>query len=157
MKVKIKGLNEEVEVVEEKDIINNRIVYYDKVTHQRYPEDMIEIVDDYATEKVSYVQLPTDWQQVRIQAAIAAMQGLVSNEIHLNHADKVAEEKGINTSTFLAKCAIDCADALVAELKHNNDVYAEGRKMDAINTAAMCENMTKIQKELQKKDDNADV
>jgi len=70
-----------------------------------------------------------DWQQVRIQAAIAAMQGLVSNEIHLNHADKVAEEKGINTSTFLAKCAIDIADALVAELKHSDDVYAECRKM----------------------------
>lgn len=59
----------------------------------------------------------TDWKQVRIQAAIAAMQGFVSNEIHLNHVDKVAEEKGINTTTFLAKCAIDCADVLVAELK----------------------------------------
>ena len=91
------------------------------------------------------------WQQVRIDAAIAAMQGLVSNEIHLNHADKVAEEKGINTSTFLAKCAIDCADALVAELKRSEDVYAECSRLDSINTASVCENMTKIQKELQKK------
>ena len=91
------------------------------------------------------------WQQVRIDAAIAAMQGVVSNEIHLNHADKVAEEKGINTSTFLAKCAIDCADALVAELKRSEDVYAECRRLDSINTASVCENMTKIQKELQKK------
>ena len=107
--------------------------------------------------ELACLQEDTDWQQVRIQAAIAAMQGLVSNEIHLNHADKVAEEKGINTSTFLAKCAIDCADALVAELKHSDDVYAECRRMDAINTASVCENMTKIQNELQKKDDNADV
>ena len=61
------------------------------------------------------------WQHYRIQAAIAAIQGLVSNEIHLNHADKVAEEKGINTSTFLAKCAIDIADALVAELQKKQD------------------------------------
>jgi len=34
---------------------------------------------------------------------------------------------------------------------NSEDVYAECRRMDAINTTAVCENMTKIQKELQKK------
>lgn len=34
---------------------------------------------------------------------------------------------------------------------NSEDVYAESRRLDAINTASVCENMTKIQKELQKK------
>lgn len=40
---------------------------------------------------------------------------------------------------------------MVAELKRSENVYAECRRLDAINTASVCENMTKIQKELQKK------
>lgn len=35
---------------------------------------------------------------------------------------------------------------------NSEDVYAECRKLAAINTASVCENMTKIQKELQKKE-----
>ena len=48
----------------------------------------------------------TDWQQVRIQAAIAAMQGLLSNEkqVHI----KVGEA---------AYMSVLYADALVKELK----------------------------------------
>ena len=48
----------------------------------------------------------TDWQQVRIQAAIAAMQGLLSNEkqVHI----KVSEA---------AYMSVLYADALVKELK----------------------------------------
>ena len=80
------------------------------------------------------------WQQVRIQAAIE-----FAAQILGNHG-------GAHTS--VAKDAVDYADALVEELKRSDDVYAECRRMDAINTAAMCENMTKIQKELQKKGGN---
>ena len=49
---------------------------------------------------------PIDWQQVRIQAAIAAMQGLLSNEkqVHI----KVSEA---------AYMSVLYADALVKELK----------------------------------------
>ena len=49
---------------------------------------------------------PIDWQQVRIQAAIAAMQGLLSNEkqVHI----KVSEA---------AYMSVLYADALVEELK----------------------------------------
>ena len=130
MKAKVKSLGSVVDLSE---------YVYDEDGNE-YTWDEVELIDD------------DKWQHYRIKAAIAAIQGLVSNEIHLNHADKVAEEKGINTSTFLAKCAIDCADALVEELKRSDDVYAECRRMDTINTAAICENMTKIQKELQNKD-----
>lgn len=37
---------------------------------------------------------------------------------------------------------------------NSEDVYAECRRMAAINTASVCENMTKIQKGLQKKGGN---
>lgn len=40
---------------------------------------------------------------------------------------------------------------IVNKDKRSDDVYAEGRRLAAINTASVCENMTKIQKELQKK------
>ena len=78
-----------------------------------------------------------DWEQVRIQAAIAVMQGMTP-------------EWGNNARQY-AEWAVQVADALVAELKRSDDVYAECRRMDAINTASVCENMTKIQKKLQKK------
>jgi hypothetical protein len=77
------------------------------------------------------------WQQVHIQAAIEFAAQILGN---LGGAP-----------TSVAKDAIDYADALVAELKRSDDVYAECRRMDAINTASVCENMTKIQNELQKK------
>lgn len=52
------------------------------------------------------IEKPIDWQQVRIQAAIAAMQGLLSNEkqVHI----KVSEA---------AYMSVLYADALVEELK----------------------------------------
>ena len=52
------------------------------------------------------IEKPIDWQQVRIQAAIAAMQGLLSNEkqVHI----KVSEA---------AYMSVLYADALVKELK----------------------------------------
>ena len=81
-----------------------------------------------------------DWEQVRIHAAIAALNGLTSNPSFEGHT----------LEDVVAEC-ITIADALVAELKRSEDVYAECRRMDAINTASVCENMTKIQKELQKK------
>lgn len=46
-----------------------------------------------------------DWNQVRIQAAIAAMQGQLSNVSLYNEPEQLAEY------------SLKCADALVAELK----------------------------------------
>ena len=99
--------------------------------------------NDFLLEEVELLNNP-NWQQVRINAAIAAMQGMLIG-------DTAPHDVALSIS------AVELADALVAELKRSDDVYAECRRMDAINTASVCENMTKIQKELQKKggqDDN---
>lgn len=100
---------------------------------------------DYKVYTKQELEFPNeiDWEQVHIQAAIAVMQGMTP-------------EWGNNARQY-AEWAVQVADALVAELKRSDDVYAECRRMDAINTASVCENMTKIQKELQKKDDNANI
>ena len=106
-------------------------------------------VSDYG-QFAGSLQPTIDWRQVRIQAAIAAMQAELSNPSNVFMA---CEDK----KAIIVKRSVGYADALVAELKRSDDVYAECRRMGAINTASVCENMTKIQKELQKKDDNADV
>ena len=51
------------------------------------------------------IQVPDEWHGVRIQAAIAAMQGLLSNLSNLGSAKEYAE------------AAINYADALIEELK----------------------------------------
>lgn len=107
MIARVKGLNETVDVVEEKDVIHNRTLYYNKATRQHYPEDMVEIVDDYATEKVSYIQMPIDWQQVRIQASIE-----FAAQILANHG---------GTPASVANNAVDYADALIKKLKGGQD------------------------------------
>lgn len=54
--------------------------------------------------------LPQDWEQVRIKAAIAAMQGVLSNPAFCN----------ISTNKqFPIKIAIYSADALIEELKND--------------------------------------
>ena len=76
-----------------------------------------------------------DWQQVRIQLINAALTGLLANtDLTLNRES-------------IVEATLKIADALVAEMK-----YAECRRLAAINTASVCENMTKIQKELQNKE-----
>ena len=79
------------------------------------------------------------WQHYRIHAAIE-----FAAQILANHG---------GAPTSVAKDAVDYADALVEELKRSDYVYAECRRLAAINTASVCENMTKIQEELQKKQD----
>ena len=59
------------------------------------------------------VNEPVNWQQVRIQASIAAMQGMLANPKHHD----VQVESGVPFSNFYAINAVMCADDLVAELK----------------------------------------
>ena len=94
------------------------------------------------------------WQQVHIQAAVAAMQGMLANPQTFEQIDHYKGYKEVcdgDKTKIVARASVMYADALVAEIKRSEDVYAECRRMDAINTASVCENMTKIQKELQKK------
>ena len=58
-----------------------------------------------------------DWQQVCIQAAIAAMQGMLANPEH----HKIQVESGVPFSNFYAVNARLCADALVAELQKKQE------------------------------------
>ena len=81
-----------------------------------------------------------DWEQVRIDASVKLTRALSEKMLGAGYSEKQ-----------IAKQVVELADALVAELKRSDDVYAECRRMDAINTASVCENITKIQKELQKK------
>lgn len=63
-------------------------------------------------EEVELIQEQTEdehWQGVRIQAAIAAMQGTVTT---LGSSDICASE--------IAQFAVACADAIVEQLKRNN-------------------------------------
>ena len=49
---------------------------------------------------------PVDWQQVRIQAAIAAMQGICASPVN-----------AVRNETILAEVSVNIADALVKVLK----------------------------------------
>lgn len=68
-------------------------------------------LDDFNIEVGTAMTI--DWQQVRIQAAIAAMQGSLANP----HCSQVQVESGIPFGQFYAINAVQVADALVAELK----------------------------------------
>lgn len=57
-----------------------------------------------------------DWQQVRIQAAIAAMQGLC-NSCHDSVIREIQESSDKERSNVISFLAVRIADALVKELK----------------------------------------
>lgn len=59
----------------------------------------------------------TDWQKVRIQAAIAAMQGMLSNDCSVQSVMDMSEKDHRLPSDILATMAVSQADALVEELK----------------------------------------
>ena len=60
---------------------------------------------------------PIDWQEVRIQAAIAAMQGMLSNDCSVQSVMDMSEKVHRLPSDILATMAVSQADALVEELK----------------------------------------
>ena len=57
-----------------------------------------------------------DWQQVRIQAAIAAMQGLC-NCCHENVIREIQENSDKSRSDVISFLAVRMADALIDELR----------------------------------------
>ena len=60
---------------------------------------------------------PIDWQKVRIQAAIAAMQGMLSNDCSVQSVMDMSEKVHRLPSDILATMAVSQADALVKKLK----------------------------------------
>lgn len=60
----------------------------------------------YSSEGLDFINIYPDWPQVRIQAAIAAMQNLCGCERFWSY-----------TEEDIAKCSVKQADALIEELK----------------------------------------
>lgn len=58
----------------------------------------------------------TDWQQVRIQAAIASMQLIQNDETFKRWVQEAVEEGGVYYEEY-PRIAVNIADALVKELK----------------------------------------
>ena len=95
MKAKVKSLGSVTDLSE---------YVYDEDGNQ-YTWDEIELIDD------------DKWQHYRIQAAIAAMQGMLANPEH----HKTQVESGVPCSYFYAVNAVMCADDLITELKKRKE------------------------------------
>lgn len=61
-------------------------------------------------------EMTIDWQQVRIQAAISAMQGLC-NICHDSVIREIQERSDMERSNVISYLSVRIADALVKELK----------------------------------------
>lgn len=109
--------------------------------------------NDFLLEEIELLDNP-NWQQVRIQAAIAAMQGIVSSHEARITAKSMADKTNSSPSEIIAMCAVSMADELIKELKSNVDAYAEGQKQTAINESAICNLIAELQKKGGQNDNN---
>lgn len=103
MKARIRATGDIYNVIDMNDY-RNRFKLED---HNWYPIGEIELIEGNEP----------DWQQVRIQAAIAAMQGMLANPSY----HKVQVESGVPFSNFYGVNAVQLANALIAELQKKQD------------------------------------
>jgi hypothetical protein len=70
------------------------------------------MLDTYLAQDIEILQSEPDWNQIKIQASIAAMQGIIQHGI----------PNGIEVSKqdYAAHWAIEYADSLITELKKQN-------------------------------------
>lgn len=71
-------------------------------------------------EEVELIQEQTvdeRWQDVRERAAIAAMQGLISNRVYADNIARKSTEGGFKFLDVISEDAIEMADALVEQIK----------------------------------------
>ena len=99
MKAKIKETGEIV------DVVLNKCYVPTVGSGAKFCYDCSDGKIRFDTE-LDFVNVYTDWQQVRINAAIAAMQGLLSTEKFCDSPD-----------SFITNNAIELADALIQRLK----------------------------------------
>lgn len=108
MKVRIKSTGEIKKVAD-----------YDMIT--------LDTCDSYGTpEQVSFEDVEliqessdnTNWEQVRIQAAISAMQGLC-NICHDSVIREIQERSDMERSNVISYLSVRMSDALIHELKKN--------------------------------------
>ena len=83
----------------------------------------------YSQSELEFLQTnDEDTIEVRIQAAIAAMQGILSDEEEVGYACSEAtykENEKHTTPIAVARFAAACADALIIELKEKGGKYEE--------------------------------
>lgn len=111
MKARVKATSEIGEVLCWADCSHEKISMYLENSVCDIPYSDIEVIS---------IDNTTDWKQVRIQAAIAAMQGILSDEEEVGYACSEAtykENEKHTTPIAVARFAAACADALVEELK----------------------------------------
>jgi len=90
-----------------------------------YGDEFVQILPDgdykvYTKQELVFSN-ETDWQHYRIQAAIAAMQGMLANETHSASVGIIAKEDGKSNTEVMAEAAVQLADALIAELQKKQD------------------------------------
>lgn len=83
------------------------------------PDQMEFQHDTLSTELKTYNQVDEEkhWQDVRERAAIAAMQGLISNRVYADYMARKSRENGFKFSDAVSEDAIEMANALVKQLK----------------------------------------
>ena len=111
MKAKIKQTGEIIEV--------EKIIEYSEIPGTPYGSDYeyykdVDNKKSYNEDELDFINIYLDWQQIRIQAAIAAMQGIMSS-ISSERFTLRINENGV------AKASIEYADALIAELKKGGE------------------------------------
>ena len=94
----------------------NRTICVPVMTEQEMQFELVKSQEEVNALRQEVAEMNKErefWQQVHIQAAIAAMQGMLSNPAH----QKVQSESGEPFGYFYAMNAIMCADVLIAELQ----------------------------------------
>lgn len=85
-----------------------------------FKEEYLEFEQDPSSPELeTYDQVDEEkhWQDVRERAAIAVMQGLISNRVYADYVARKSKEDGFKFSDAVSEDAIEMADALVEQLK----------------------------------------
>lgn len=106
MKVKIKSTGEIKKVADYAMVTLDTCDSYG--TSEQVSFDDIELIQESSDN--------TDWEQVRIQAAISAMQGLC-NSCHDSVIRDIQERSDKERSNVISYLSVRMADALICELK----------------------------------------
>ena len=126
MKKKIRRTGEIVDVTSYNDCNDtNRhsydwVAYIDSKGHEKIRNGLNIHWDFEDVEEVLAKEI--DWEEVRIDAAIAAMKGILNNnELQSLAFDGRTDKSNRQIHVYVAEMAVSFADALIAELKEGGD------------------------------------
>ena len=111
MKVRIKSTGEIKKVADYATVTLDTCDNYG--SPEQVPFEDVELIQESSDN--------TDWEQVRIQAAISAMQGLC-NSCHDSVIRKMQERSDMERSNVISYLSVRMADALIHELKKKDKV-----------------------------------